>query len=298
MTETHARPQAWDMAVQTRHGLRLAAEDHGDAGAPAVLLLHGGGQTRAAWKGTARRLAEAGWRAVAVDQRGHGQSAWAPDGDYRIARFAEDLLDIAAAFRHPPVVIGASLGGLAALLGAGMAAEAGARAPFAGAVLVDVTPRLREEGIEEVLSFMEADLEHGFGDLDEAADAVARYLPHRPRPRDLAGLAKNLRRDADGRLRWHWDPAFVNGPLTTNPSLRGEELDTAATRLTMPTMLVRGQLSSIVTPEEAAHFQSLVPHARVVDVSEAGHMVAGDKNDVFTAAILDFLGAAFDPATV
>jgi pimeloyl-ACP methyl ester carboxylesterase len=295
MSDPETKPQVWDMTFQTSHGLRLAAEDHGDAAAPPVLLLHGGGQTRAAWKGTARRLAAAGWRAVALDQRGHGQSAWAPDGDYRIARFAEDLLDVAAGFRRPPVAIGASLGGLAIMTAAGFAAEAGGTPPFAGAVLVDITPRLRAEGIEEVLSFMEADLEHGFADLEAAADAVARYLPHRPRPRDLAGLAKNLRRDADGRLRWHWDPAFVNGPLTTNPSLKESRLDAAAQCLDVPTLLVRGQLSNLVTEEEAAHFQGLVPHARVVDVSEAGHMVAGDKNDVFTAAILEFLGEAFGP---
>ncbi len=285
------------MAFQSRHGLRLAAEDHGAAEAPPILLLHGGGQTRAAWKGTARRLAAAGWRAVALDQRGHGQSAWAPDRDYSIRRFAEDLLDVAALFRRRPVAIGASLGGLAIMTAAGLAAETGAPSPFAGTVLVDVTPRLRQEGVEEVLSFMAADLEHGFASLEEAADAVARYLPHRPRPRDLAGLARNLRRDADGRLRWHWDPAFVAGPRPIDASLSEPALDTAARHLTMPTLLVRGQLSNLVTHEEAAHFQGIVPHARLFDVSEAGHMVAGDKNDAFTAAILDFLGEAFGEVT-
>ncbi|OAB55351.1 peroxidase [Phormidium willei BDU 130791] len=292
------------MVFRSRAGLRLAGEDHGEAGAPPILLLHGGGQTRAAWKGTARRLAEAGWRAIALDQRGHGQSAWAPDQDYRIARFAEDLLDVTAAFPVKPVVIGASLGGLAAMTAAELAlrgaAAAGApgsdtAAPFAGAVLVDVTPRLRQEGVEEVLSFMAADLRHGFAGLAEAAEAVARYLPDRPRPRDLAGLARNLRRDADGRLRWHWDPAFVEGPLNIQSSLAEPALDAAARHLSMPTLLVRGRLSTLVTEEEAAHFLRLVPHARLVDVSEAGHMVAGDRNDVFTRAILDFLHAAFGP---
>jgi pimeloyl-ACP methyl ester carboxylesterase len=286
-------PEVWDMVFRTRAGLRLAAEDHGDAGAPPILLLHGGGQTRAAWKGTARRLAAAGWRAIALDQRGHGQSAWAPDRDYAIRRFAEDLLDVTARFRRKPVAIGASLGGLAIMTAAGLAAAERADAPFTGAILVDVTPRLRQEGVEEVLSFMAADLEHGFATLEEAADAVARYMPHRPRPRDLAGLARNLRRDADGRLRWHWDPNFVSGPSTIDASLREAELDAAAAHLSMPTLLVRGQLSNLVTEEESAHFQGIVPHARLFDVSEAGHMVAGDKNDVFTAAILDFLDEAF-----
>lgn len=284
----------WDIVFRSRGGLRLAGEDRGDSAAPPIILLHGGGQTRAAWKATARHLAGAGWRAVALDQRGHGQSAWAPDHDYAIRRFAEDLLDVTAAFRQRPVVIGASLGGLAVMTAAAVAAEGG-EAPFAGAILVDVTPRLRQEGVEEVLSFMAADLEHGFTDLGEAADAVARYLPHRPRPRDLAGLAKNLRRDGDGRLRWHWDPAFVEGPGNIQSSLEEPSLDAAARCLTMPTLLVRGRLSTLVTEEEAEHFLGLVPHARLVDVSNAGHMVAGDRNDVFTRAILAFLAEAFGP---
>ena len=290
-------PEVWDIVFRSRAGLRLAGEDRGAATAPPILLLHGGGQTRAAWKATARRLAEAGWRAVALDQRGHGQSAWAPDQDYAIRCFAEDLLDVTAAFRQRPVVIGASLGGLAVMTAAAVAAEIGGPTPFAGAILVDVTPRLRQEGVEEVLSFMAADLEHGFTDLEEAAEAVARYLPHRPRPRDLAGLAKNLRRDGDGRLRWHWDPAFVEGPGNIQSSLDEPSLDDAARRLTMPTLLVRGRLSTLVTEEEAAHFLGLVPHAKLVDVSNAGHMVAGDRNDIFTQAILTFLAEALGPVS-
>ena len=297
MSEPKQSPDVdvWDIVFRSRGGLRLAGEDRGESAAPPIILLHGGGQTRAAWKATVRHLAGAGWRAVALDQRGHGQSAWAPDHDYGIRRFAEDLLDVTAAFRQRPVVIGASLGGLAVMTAAAVAAEGGGEAPFAGAILVDVTPRLRQEGVEEVLSFMAADLEHGFTDLEEAADAVARYLPHRPRPRDLAGLAKNLRRDGDGRLRWHWDPAFVEGSGNIQSSLEEPSLDAAARCLTMPTLLVRGRLSTLVTEEEAEHFLGLVPHARLVDVSNAGHMVAGDRNDVFTRAILAFLAEAFGP---
>ena len=200
----------------TRDGLVLRGEAFGAAHAPPALLLHGGGQTHHAWKGSAESLAAAGWRAVAMDLRGHGDSDWAPDGDYRFDRYADDLLDMAGALLARPVVVGASLGGMAIL----MAAARAAAFPFAACVLVDITPRVRPEGVAEILGFMSAGLEDGFESIEAAAEAVARYLPHRPRPVAAKGLEKNLRRGPDGRYRWHWDPKFVTGPLCV-PGQRG-----------------------------------------------------------------------------
>src|SRR5918995_2341051 len=93
---------------------RLVASEMG-VGRP-VLLLHGGGQTRHAWSRTARRLAEAGWHAVALDQRGHGDSAWVADGAYAFRDFAADAAAVAQQIAQEqgrrPVAIGASLGGI------------------------------------------------------------------------------------------------------------------------------------------------------------------------------------------
>ncbi len=269
----------------TRDGLVLRDEAFGAAHAPPALLLHGGGQTHHAWKGSAESLAAAGWRAVAMDLRGHGDSDWAPDGDYRFDRYADDLLDMAGALLARPVVVGASLGGMAIL----MAAARAAAFPFAACVLVDITPRVRPEGVAEILGFMSAGLEDGFESIEAAAETVARYLPHRPRPVAAKGLEKNLRRGPDGRYRWHWDPKFVTGPLCVQGSADEAARVHAARCLTAPTLLVRGRLSNLVTEEDSAHFLSLVPGSRLVDVSGAGHMVAGDRNDAFTAAIVDFL---------
>lgn len=269
----------------TRDGLVLRGEAFGAAHAPPALFLHGGGQTHHAWKGSAENLAQAGWRAIAMDQRGHGDSDWAPGGDYRIDRYADDLLDMVGALAAVPVVVGASLGGMAIL----MAAARAAAFPFAACVLVDITPRVRPEGVAEILGFMSAELEDGFESVEAAADAVARYLPHRPRPVEAKGLEKNLRLGLDGRYRWHWDPKFVTGPLCIQGSADEKTRIRAARCLTAPTLLVRGRLSNLVTEEDSAHFLSLVPGSRLVDVSGAGHMVAGDRNDAFTAAIVDFL---------
>ncbi|MDO6459509.1 alpha/beta hydrolase [Granulosicoccaceae sp. 1_MG-2023] len=263
----------------------------GDTGKPPVLLAHGGGQTRHSWKGTAAQLAAAGYTAVIIDQRGHGDSDWQPDGFYDFAHFAADLREVAsqlfAQFARRPVIVGASLGGIAALLAEG---EDHGHDHFSAIVLVDITTRLRREGVEKILGFMGEKANEGFASLEEAADAIAAYLPHRPRPQSLDGLAKNLRRGADGRYRWHWDPAFIRraGP-DADFQAHNSRMDAAARQVAAPLLLVRGRESELVSEADAAHLLSLIPGAQYVDVSGAGHMIAGDRNDVFTDAVMDFL---------
>ncbi|MFN8028448.1 MAG: alpha/beta hydrolase [Acidimicrobiia bacterium] len=274
-------------------GIRLAADVVGDPAAPPAVLLHGGGQTRYAWGSTAQVLAERGWRAYRVDLRGHGESEWSPDGRYGIDRFAGDIVEITGQVGAvaPPVMIGASLGGISSLLAIGEATTPIAR----GLVLVDVAPRTEPEGVKRIGDFMGANLESGFGSLEEVADAVAAYNPHRPRPTDLSGLKKNVRLREDGRWVWHWDPAFMRGIESTQDETRAsdlinhERLEAAARRLTVPTLLVRGRMSDLLSEEGAREMLALAPHAEYADVAGAGHMVAGDRNDLFNDAIVGFL---------
>lgn len=262
-------------------GIRLIGDAWGNSHATPVLLLHGGGQTRHAWGGTARALAERGWYAVALDLRGHGESDWAPNGDYMIDSFVGDIRGVLAHFRRPPVLVGASLGGVMSLVLEGEAPQSVSSA----LVLVDITPRVEQQGVDRIRAFMTGKPE-GFVNLEEAADAVASYIPHRPRPKDLSGLEKNLRKGPDGRYRWHWDPQLMNpARMRRDP----ERLFAAARALRVPTLLVRGKLSDIVSEETAAEFMAAVPHAQFADVSEAGHMVAGDRNDIFSQAVIGFL---------
>lgn len=276
-------------------GLTLRGDAWGEAGAPPVLLLHGGGQTRHSWAGTAARLGAEGWRAIALDARGHGESDWAEGGAYGLDHFVGDLRSVAAGFAQPPAVVGASLGGMTALIAAGEATETVASA----VVLVDVTPRLEPRGVERIISFMESAPE-GFASLEEAADRIAAYRAHRARPSDLSGLAKNLRRGGDGRYRWHWDPAFLDGRRpaardSRSAILNPHRLIEAAGRLRVPTLLVRGRESDVVSEEGVAEFLRAAPRARFRDVSGAGHMVAGDRNDAFTSAVIEFLSEAWLP---
>jgi pimeloyl-ACP methyl ester carboxylesterase len=275
-------PSPRRLSVRGHGGVQLVLDAFGDPGGRPVLLLHGGGQTRHAWGGTAEQLAAAGFHAITMDLRGHGESDWAADGDYELDAFAADIRAVAASLPAPPALVGASLGGLSSLV-------CQHRHPVASAVvLVDITPRMEPEGVARIVGFMKA-FPDGFSSVDEAADSIAAYLPHRPRPSDTSGLGKNLRRGDDGRWRWHWDPRFLAGPPRGASEEYPRRMAAAARSLDVPTLLVRGRMSEIVSEEGVREFLELVPHAEYVDVEDASHMVAGDRNDVFCRVVVDFL---------
>lgn len=279
-----------------RTGVSIAADTYGNPAKQTVLFLHGGGQTRHAWGGAAEALATIGFHTICTDHRGHGESSWSSEGGYTLDVFAHDLLALLEQLDGPPIIVGASLGGVAALR-----AEALSEEPVCKAlVLVDTTPRMERAGVARILRWMLDGLD-GFGSLEEAAAAIADYLPHRARRTDLSGLAKNLRLGEDGRYRWHWDPDMIKSwdPAQWSDSQAAqEEIEArleAAKELTIPVLLVRGRLSDVVSEDNAKEFLSAVPHAEYVDLQDAAHMVAGDRNDAFTASIAEFILKHFPP---
>lgn len=295
MTDTISRSPAERASHQHPYrgadGGRLVATVYGTAQRSA-LLLHGGGQTRHAWRKTGLALASS-WQVIALDQRGHGASDWASDGAYAFPDFARDAQAVArqigAETGLKPVVIGASLGGIAALLALDDAADP----LFSALCMVDIVPQMNPAGVDTIQGFMRARAAEGFASVEEAADAVAAYLPHRPRPASLDGLRRNLRHDPDGRWRWHWDPRFLDGPRSVNAewdTVR-DTLMRRAAQLAIPGLLVRGAFSELVTDEAAQEFLTVARAMTSVDVAKARHMVAGDSNDDFIAAISDFLSA-------
>ncbi|CAN5133866.1 alpha/beta hydrolase [soil metagenome] len=267
----------------------IVADRMGDPQAPAAVFLHGGGQTRRSWGRAAAAVCGRGWQAVTVDLRGHGESDWSTDGDYRVTSFAGDVLNVLELLPPRPVLVGASLGGFTAMLLAGEIAPATARA----VVLVDIVPNMDPSGASRIHAFMSDRVSSGFGSLDEVADAIAQYNPHRPRPTDLEGLRTNVRRRGD-RWFWHWDPKFING-TSALPPIEVTEVDRLhlavenILRSGTPMLLVRGQMSDLVTEECAAEFLARFPDVEFVDVGGAGHMVAGDRNDLFAGAVVEFL---------
>lgn len=269
-------------------GLTIAASMNGPERGFPVILAHGGGQTRRAWKAVTELLASHGFRTIAVDLRGHGDSEWAPDGAYDISDFAADLVAVALATGEKPALIGASLGGMAGMMAEGECAPGS----FSSLTLVDITPQMEPSGVTRVLGFMTAHAREGFASAEEAARVISEYMPHRPSRKASPGLAKYLRRKADGRYYWHWDPAFIDGVMRRRKESddRGStELDAAAASLKLPVHLIRGGSSDLVSPEAVKHFQGLVPHAAYSDIANATHMVVGDQNDAFGQSIVNFL---------
>jgi pimeloyl-ACP methyl ester carboxylesterase len=272
--------------LQGHGGLRLVGSIAGpDSGFP-VLLLHGGGQTRNSWGRALDALALHGARAVAIDMRGHGDSEWSPEAAYLPEDFAGDVENAtrnlsALSGDRPVLLVGASMGGIAALV-----ATPKLEGKVAGLVLVDIVPDIRIDGARRILDFMNS-APDGFASLEEAADAVAAYLPHRPRPALAEGLRRNLRQQPNGRWTWHWDPRMVR-EVMSDVELVKDGLDAAASAIQVPTMLIRGLLSDIVDNEGVEHLRGLTPHLEVIDIADAAHTAATDDNDAFVSAVLAF----------
>nr|WP_197519148.1 alpha/beta hydrolase [Mycobacterium gordonae] len=277
------------LAIEGMGGVRIVADRQGDQAARAVVFLHGGGQTRRSWGRAAAAVARRGYQAVTVDLRGHGESDWSAEGDYRVTSFAADVVEVLRTLPPRPVLVGASLGGFTSMLLAGEIAPELASA----VVLVDIVPNMEQSGANRIHAFMSDRVESGFESLEEVADAIAEYNPHRPRPTDLDGLTTNLRRRGD-RWYWHWDPQFISGtaafpPFEVTDADRMHTAVAAILRNGLPMLLIRGQMSDLVSQERAEEFLERFPQVEFADVRGAGHMVAGDRNDIFAGAVLDFL---------
>src|SRR6476660_4173648 len=225
------------VADEWNRGAATAATSGGgaDSDRPSILLLHGGGQNRFSWKNTGQVLADEGFHVVALDSRGHGDSDRSADAIYTVDALCADTLQVIEQIGRPVILIGASMGGMTGIL----AADVAGPEKVTKLVLVDVVPRYEKSGSARIREFMASGL-HGFTTLEEAAEAVAGYLPHRKKPRSPEGLKKNLRW-RDGRWFWHWDPAFLTAPVDDS-FVRDEKLEQAATNLTIPILLIRGRL--------------------------------------------------------
>jgi pimeloyl-ACP methyl ester carboxylesterase len=267
--------------LRASDGVQLAAEQFGDAASPALVFAHGFGQTRQAWTDTAANLSERGWHCITADARGHGESGWREDGAYEFAQFIDDLVRVARVPAEKSILIGASIGGLL-----GLRAQAD-HAPFRALVLVDITPRWEAAGVERILTFMRAHPQ-GFASIDEAAAAIALYLPHRAERKSPERLRSMLVPIGNGRLRWHWDARMLDSIGAAGVDQQEHLLD-AARRIDVPTLLISGERSDIVSDSTIEEFLHCVPHAQHVRVARATHMVVGDRNDAFTAAVEQFI---------
>ena len=278
LPDTPSPGHYWSLA----DNMQIAGDSWGASENPLVFLLHGGGQTRHAWKNTGVTLAENGFYAVALDARGHGDSDWSPTGTYNQDVMVNDLADVSNQIgKDIFAIVGASMGG-----GTGLVATGEEKLSIGSLVLVDIAPQIEPEGVKRIGDFMRAKPE-GFNSLEEVADLISNYQPHRAKPKDLSGLAKNLRLSSNGKFKWHWDPRFMD--MRRNLDERVNRLTSCAKNIDVPTLLVRGGLSDVLSEQGAQDFLKICPHAEYVNVTDAAHMVAGDRNDIFAKSVIEFL---------
>ena len=265
----------------------IMADTFGNPDDKPVIFLHGGGQTRHSWGDSSKIIAQNGYCAIALDARGHGDSSWSESGNYHIEDLGNDLKEVIKIIGKKPAIVGASMGGLTCLIAEGESEKSISSA----IILVDIAPKAEQKGIERIFAFMSSN-KHGFASIEEAAESVSAYLPNRTKPKDHSRLEKNLRLRADGRYYWHWDMKMLElwKRITPDQQIKNDtRMYEAAKNLKVPTMIVRGGMSDVVSEKVMAEFLDEVPHVRSVNVSDAGHMVAGDSNHAFTNAVLEFL---------
>lgn len=264
----------------TPDGLALVGERMDASSSPSVLFAHGFGQTRQSWSGAQSALACQGIGSIAWDMRGHGESGRNSDAlHYQAEQFADDVHLLSKQFETKPLLVGASMGGLT-----GMMVQARHEA-FAALVLVDVTPRWEIAGVARIMAFMNA-FPHGFDSYEHAADVIASYLPHR-RERKSSKQLQFLLREHQGRLMWHWDRRMLTEFVEHSEHLQ-DDIREAARQIKVPTLLISGGKSDIVSKHTVEDFLQLVPHALHHHLPDATHMVAGDDNDAFNDTLLNF----------
>ena len=274
----------------------------GRKGAAPVVCLHGGGQTAYMYEDLGAALRDR-WFVLAPDLPGHGDSdvdvaSSAPSVglDRRsLAASVVGLLDFLGIERA--MFVGASLGGITSLTIAAMEPDR-----VAGIALIDIGHRLEDEGVRRIVEFMTK--HESFASLDEAAVAIAEYLPGRKK-QSPARLTRNLRQRADGR--WVWKHALGRGlraatatalaPATAiaAPNAPGDwrgltaGMDEELVRLTCPVLVLRGAQSDVLSDEGAREVAALIPSARVATISAAGHLAAGDNPESTVSLVRNFL---------
>lgn len=260
-------------------GLRYL--DWGNDGAEPVLFLHGGALTAHTWDLVCVALRD-GYRCIAMDLRGHGDSDWSDDLDYSLPAHRSDVLALLSTLEmEGAVLVGQSWGGAIAL---SCAARSGSVRALA---VVDVGLEVRGEGAKRIHDFVSAPDE-----LDSVEEFVQRAQAFNPRrdPELLRfSLLHNLRRTSSGRWTWKYDrrPFQSSDPDARRDELR-TELMADVTKLDRPALVVRGADSDVLSPEGARSFAAML-RARTAEVPGAGHNVQGDAPAALALVLRGFL---------
>ena len=261
---------------QRFHFLEWGAPD-----APPIVLLHGGHQSAHSWDLVSLHLARK-YRVFALDQRGHGDSEWSRDANYsnnEMSLDAEALMDALELER--PILMGHSMGGRNSLL---LTRRDPSR--LGGLVVVDIGPEISEEGRKLISAFVRNNEE--FDNLEHFAENVRKYDPYRSMEHIERTVKYNMLCRADGKYISKCDSTPRRVGIQTGSPEDAVSLDDARA-FDIPTLIVRGETSKILTPESAVRFKDALPQGELVTVPECGHNVHSQNTHGFIEAIGPFL---------
>ena len=265
------------------NGLRFHYLDWGEPDRPPMLLLHGFAQTCHSWDFVALSLSDR-FRLIALDQRGHGDSDWAPDGDYSPEAQQEDLKAVVEALRlDGPVVIGLSMGGRNAFTYA--AAHPG---EVRALVIVDAGPENMRPGSENIRRFVQQEDE--LDSVEAFVSRVQAFNPRRPVQQIRGSIVHNLKQLPSSKWTWKYDKLLrsPDRPFSSDPET-ARRLWGYLESLKCPTLIVRGGASDVIALETAEAMRKRTPGSRLATVEGAGHLVMGDNPAGFERAVTEFL---------
>ncbi len=264
-------------------GLRFRYLDWGGDGLRPILFLHGGALTAHTWDLCCLALRDE-FHCMALDQRGHGDSDWAPDIDYSIAAQREDVRGFAQALGLDDfVLVGMSMGAINGLAYAIQYPET-----LSALVLIDAGPNVRRPGSTRIRDFV-----NGGAEPSSLEAIIERALAFNPRRDPLIlrrSLMHNLRRQDDGSWVWKYDRRRFQGMGGDQHAAERRGLADGLANVTCPTLIVRGSESDVFHDEDAERLAAGLPDGRWVKIPKAGHTVQGDNPKDLVAALHEFLG--------
>jgi len=263
--------------------IRLHYLDWGGSGPP-ILFLHGGGLNAHTWDCVAVMLRE-GYRCIALDQRGHGESEWSPVLDYRFATHVGDIEGFIEATRlERPILVGQSMGGLNSIAYATRHSE-----QMRAMVIVDVAPEVSSSAAERIRAFSatpELDSPEAF------LERAVRFNPLRDPAVLRRSLYYNLRETPAGKWTFKHDQRRRSDEGMRSFTEDRVRLGSELSSIRCPTLVVRGALSDILTDDAAQKFAGSLPDGRWVRVENSGHNVQGDNPRSLLDAMLAFFREA------
>jgi esterase len=265
------------------NGLRFRYLDWGTDGKRPILFLHGGALTAHTWDLCCLALRD-DFHCLALDQRGHGDSDWAPDANYSIAAQRKDVRGFAEAVGLDRfVLVGMSMGAIN-----GLAYAIAHPETLSALVLIDAGPNVRRPGSRRIRDFV-----NGGAEPETLEAIIARALEFNPRRDPLIlrrSLMHNLRRQEDGNWVWKYDRRRFQQMGGDQHGAERRGLADGFAHVACPTLVVRGGDSDVFHDEDAERLATALPDGRWVRIPNAGHTVQGDNPKDLVAALREFLG--------